>query len=321
MASSMARWVWLVAFVGACGTSGSDPDSFVIPAGFHPPAAPTHGVQLYGRPFVVEPGEDVFMCVYLPDVLDADLDVVDFSTYQMEGGHHVVLSAVEEGYEPVDNLHRCLDTEMIHHRFLSVGGADPAQGLGLLPERVALKIPGKTRLVIQSHYINADTEPMTVMDAVNMHTATGPIDVYASVGVQADITFRLPAGQTTVRDLNCVVGERSNVFLLLGHTHEMGRRFTFERTPKGGKREMLYDQDVYLGFRDSPPLLTWPREAPLVLEPGDELHMRCEWDNTGRDDLRFPKEMCAALFYYYPGRGFEICISEGDTFGTTIGLL
>ncbi len=115
--------------------------------------------------------------------------------------------------------------------------------------------------------------------------------------------------------MECEVTEPSTVFVLTGHTHEWGERFSLIRTPAGTTtEETLYDVAVGEGFRDEPPLVSYPPDAPLQLEPGDRLRMRCDWFNTESEPLYYPKEMCAAPLFYYPSRGFEACFQDNGKF-------
>jgi len=300
-------------FCGACGGSPVDETVTGAPLGFAPPPPPDNGVQVLGLPFVVEPGREVFMCVYLPDMLPADLDVVRAETYQMAGGHHVIFSWVADGYQPDSDVHECTDGEMTHHRMIGVGGPNPDLVIEV-PDGVAFKAPGGKRLVMQSHYINTNDHPIVVRDAVNLFASEAPVDNYASQMVVIDFNFKLPPQQITVREMTCNVTQPSKVFMVAGHTHEWGRRFTLDLNRANGAVETLYDVDIGAGFRDEPPLVVYPSSAPLELDPGDRLHMRCEWFNDTPDPLFYPAEMCAAPLFYYPTRGFELCGQDGGDF-------
>jgi hypothetical protein len=315
----MKRFLFVICALTACGSDGDPagadaPPAPQYPPGFDPPAPPPGGVQFLGKPFEVAPGEEVFKCVYLDGVLPEDMDIGGLQTYQMNGGHHVIFSWVVDSYTPADPVHDCGDTEMVWHRFVGAGGADPNLTLDM-PEGVALKVPGGKRLVIQAHYINSGDEPMTVMDAVNPLPMDGPVERYAAMAAQSDASFTLPPGEYTTRDLTCNVTEPTNVFRMVGHTHEWGRIFKFELEHADGSREMLYENlNILPDFRDNAEVRKWDPDAPLALVPGDKLHLRCEWMNDTPDPLYFPQEMCVSSFYYYPSRGFEVCDVDGGTF-------
>ncbi len=282
------------------------------PVGFNPPPPPEIGVQLLGVPFEVQPGEEVFQCVYLPERLAQDLDIVEMVAYQMVGGHHILFSWVDDDFEPNETPHECDESEMVNHRLIGVGGTEQAVPT---PEGVAYKAPGGKRLVIQSHYVNASDNPITVMDAINLIGTDKPITDYASQMVLIDLTFELPAMERVNRSIECEITEESKVFTLTGHTHEWGERFTLELTRAGETEAVsVFDVDVDEGFRDEPPMLNFEPADPLVLHPGDKLRMECQWFNDTAASIFYPKEMCAAPLFYYPSRGFEICAQDGGLF-------
>lgn len=296
----------------ACSSDPQPPLQEGDPPGFAPPPAPARGTQVLGLPFTVDAGAEAFMCVYLDQPLDRTYDVSRVETYQMPGGHHIIFSWVVDGYEPVSSVHPCDDSEMSQHRLIGVGGPNPAFAIEA-PAGVAFEAPGNKRLVIQSHYVNTSTEPMVVRDAINLVEAEGPLHAHASQMVMVDMTFELPPQAPTVRKTTCNVTAESKVFALAGHTHQWGEHFSLELL-RGGQSEMLYDVEAGEGFRDEPPLTTYPVDAPLELHPGDALRMTCEWFNDEPDAIRYPKEMCAAPMFYYPSRGFEICPNDGGEF-------
>ena len=58
------------------------------------------------------------------------------------------------------------------------------------------------------------------------------------------------------------------------------------------------------------PVIAALYDPPLVLSPGDRVEVTCEWTNTTDHLVEFPEEMCAAVSYYTPARGFLGCVGE-----------
>ncbi len=323
MRSSASVTLALLTALAACSTDNTnspanDPDAAVdnnvYPVGFNPPPPPPNGVQLLGLPFIVQPGEDVFMCVYLPEELSEDLNMQALSAYQMPGGHHIILSSVIDGFEPSSPVHKCDESEMTNHRLVGVASNNETFKIQA-PDGVAFQAPGGKRLVIQSHYINATDAPIEVMDAVNLIRAEGEIREVAGMMVMNDLSFELLPGQSTTREMSCTITEASTIFMLTGHTHEWGLNFSLGLTPLGStEEEMLFDIAVGPGFRDEPPLRSFDQDNLLELKPGDKLHMRCDWFNDKPGPIYFPEEMCSAPMFYYPSRGFEVCAQDGGSF-------
>ena len=61
-------------------------------------------------------------------------------------------------------------------------------------------------------------------------------------------------------------------------------------------------------LRDSPDILNF--EEALSLDTGDTIRVTCGWTNTTDHALSWPEEMCVALMYYSPGRGFLSCDTD-----------
>jgi hypothetical protein len=315
-----ALFVFAVAVVALACAEDTKTTSESFPEGFAPPPPPEGGVQLLGKPFVVAPFQEVLQCVYLDDRLAENLDIEALSTYQMDGGHHVVFMWIIDSYQPATDVHECTDYEMVNQRFIGAGGSD-SQVTVETPEGVAIRVPGKKRFAIQSHYINTTEDEITVMDAVNLIPAKGAVDTLAAMAAHVDDTFELPPGQLTVRDSTCNVTKEGHVFQMVGHTHELGKRFRHTLERKSGDTEVLYEnKEIAPDFRSNAQTRVWPPEAPLLLSVGDKLHLHCEWDNTTPETVLFPKEMCVSAFYYYPARGFEICNVNGGTFESDADL-
>ncbi len=290
----------------------SMPDASPYPADFQPPPPPPGGAQLLGKPFTVPAGTEVLKCVYLDGTLPADMDLKSVQGYQTSGGHHILFSSVVDTYHPADDVHDCTDVEMIYSRTIAGTGTQSAV---VLPDGLAMKVQAGKRFVIQSHYINATDHDIVAMDAVNLIPAAQPVATYVSMAAANDDTFTLPAMQQTTVDTTCNVAFDMQLYNLIGHTHEYGKKFSFTVEHAGGSMETLYDNpDVSPSFRDNAVQVTWPPNAPEQLVAGDKLHMHCEWDNTTNHDITFPQEMCAAAFYYAPSHGFLICDNGGDFF-------
>ncbi len=107
-----------------------------------------------------------------------------------------------------------------------------------------------------------------------------------------------------------------SIHSLLGHTHDWGVLFEFEVEKQGQERELLYHATDGPTLRDTPEIIQY--DPPLLLEPGDKVHIKCHWTNTTGHDLTWPEEMCVAFMYYSPGTGFMICDS-GDVSPKILG--
>lgn len=280
---------------------------------FGPAPDPDTTLRLFSPPMVVQPGEEVLYCNPLPFIADREFLFKAVRGAQMRGGHHAgVFVSVQptEDYTP----ELCGD-DMSHLRYTA--GAGGAGGeFTELPPGVGLRISEGQQIVIQSHYINASDEPVTVMDMVELDYTTlkeSPtiVDAFAMINDDLDI----PAGAVGhTKTTDCTLEEDMDIYMLLGHTHEHGVLFEFERFPGGdGEPELLYHATDGKLLRESPEIKTWA--DPLRFKAGDRLRVTCKWDNETDRSLGWPEEMCVALMYYGPGRGWLTCTQNDGTPG------
>lgn len=273
---------------------------------------PTRYMRLYTPPITLVPGEDQIICTYLDVTTEEPLLFRATRGRQMTGGHHI---AIFYAQRPSDDHtpHPCTDEEMTNFMFAAGAGGEGGQDT-TMPEGVGLRVDAGRQLVIQSHYINTSDQPRVVMDMVDIELTTiaeSPmvVDSFAMI----DSAFEIPARTRDFeRVKDCRIDQEMDLYLLLGHTHEQGVLFEMERLPAGGgEAEMLYRATDGPLLRDNPQIVLY--DTPLHLDVGDTLRMRCRWDNMSETPLSWPSEMCVALMYYGPGRGWVTCDSGDES--------
>lgn len=264
------------------------------------PEPPEHGIQIVLPDAIVEPGEEKMYCWYttLPDT--EDVWVREYQAYQGEGGHHVVGFITMED-EPDGTI---VDCEAAESMAMWLPLLTPtSEGHFVLPAGYGVKIPGSSRLVFQSHYVNAGEQPIRVADVVNLHyveEANLPVTPAAPWG-NTVLDFSLPAGQTTTVDYECTAPTEMNLITLLGHMHEYGDSISIS-IGSGGTMSTVYEVAEWEPeYRDKSPLAEWPVTAPYVVPAGHKMHVSCTWTNDSSEALQFPAEMCASLSWFYPG--------------------
>lgn len=279
---------------------------------FPPNENPDLYLRLFTPPIVVPPGEDATFCTYLNVTTEETLYFRATRGKQMRGGHHIAVfyaSAPSDDFTP----HVCTNEEMSNYMFAAGAGGEGGQDTNM-PPGVALRIEAGRQIVIQSHYINPTREPRVVMDMVDIERTTleaSPtvVDSFALIHSEFSVP---PRTRNHVLEKTCRIDEPMDIYLLLGHTHEAGVLFEVERLAGGtGAPELLYHATDGPLLRDNPQILTY--NAPLRFERGDVLRMRCGWTNMTDSPLEWPTEMCVALMYYAPGRGWLTCDSGDET--------
>ncbi len=275
---------------------------------FGPEPDPNTTLRLYTKPMQIGPGEEVLFCNALPFTAEQDLLFNAVRGAQMRGGHH---AGVFVSIKPLDDLdpQACGD-DMSHLRYTAAAGGAGGK-FTELPPGVALRVVTGQQLVIQSHYINSTDVPITVMDMVELDYTT-PEESPTVVEAFAMLydALAIPAGATGhSQHTDCTLEEDMDIYMLLGHTHEYGVLFEFERFPGGdGPAEKLYHATDGKLLRESPEIKNW--DDPLKFKAGDMLRVTCQWDNTTDHEIGWPEEMCVALMYYGPGRGWLTCTQD-----------
>lgn len=266
------------------------------------PPAPEHGRQFVLPDAVIEPGQEEIYCWYttLPD--EQDVWVSEYQAYQGEGGHHVVGFLTMED-EPDGTIVDCKAAESMAMWLPLL--TPTSEGHFLLPDGYGVRIPGGSKLVFQSHYVNASETAIRVADVVNIFyvdDAAIPGIVPAAPWGNTVLDFQLPPNQTTTVSYECAATSQMNLITLLGHMHEYGKSISIQVGPSGGAMETIYEvMEWEPEYRDKSPLREWTVTDPYVIDPGEVMRVSCTWSNESAETLAFPQEMCASLSWFYPG--------------------
>jgi copper type II ascorbate-dependent monooxygenase-like protein len=259
----------------------------------------------------VRNGRDDYRCFVLPWSRSASTFMTGFNVrpgVAKEVHHMIVFLARPADAATVDAWERADSTpgyscyggpsltgrEEIPANFLA--GWVPGSGGGVLPDGTGIEIVPGSRLILQVHYNLDNVRPAPDRSVVEFQLA----DAVAKRGsyvplvdfrwLVAPQTFRIPAGRKRIvhsvtldpRFFLPVVGARIDVtggftiHSVLHHMHLLGKRGDIALVRAGGRRVPL------LSIRDWH--FHWQREyqlaRPELFEPGDQLSLRCEHDNT-----------------------------------------
>lgn len=252
------------------------------------------------------PVGDSFTCFYTDVMTPRELSVTGASGAQGLGGHHIIAYYADTP-RPVGS-HACTDEEMTNlHQIAGSAGVE-GEGPLTLHDNLALKVPANRQLVLQAHYINVTDGPLTVDDSVTLELAR-PEEVFAYVNyfVTNDDTFEIPPTASYTHTTYCTVQRDLDVILTLGHMHEDGRQYRLEVLDgAGAPTQMLRDDTWAPSYTSHPPVTHYSVNQPLHLTAGTRLRQTCDWDNTSDRTVIFPREMCLAFMYYFPGEGDDI---------------
>jgi hypothetical protein len=281
---------------------------------FTPPSAT--GETWYGPDVVVGPGQDVMYFLF-GTYTGPDRGVHTLTTWQAEGGHHLVLmgtTASDLDY-PDGTVVDCTQTNAVNMTDLEpmvlptaayVSGEPLATGFDI-PDGTAVKLDEGQRWVLQAHYLNTGTEPVRVRDvAVLEYIEEDEVETWAAPMVLNDGDFVIPPGESATKSIDCAFQTDWNVLYLLGHMHEWGSAIRVEAID-GETVTTIYDQPEWEpSYRDAPPTNTYA-PGEFLLPATTTLRLTCEWFNDTDEPLEFPHEMCVSVGMVYPQLTPAIC--------------
>jgi hypothetical protein len=249
---------------------------------------------------------DNFECFYTSTYSKEELSVIGSSGHQQLGGHHIVVYYTDVPREP--QHHPCVDSEMVSWHQIAGSGGDGKETL-YLPDGFGLKVPEGKQLVIQSHYINTAGVGRTVRDDVTLELGK-PADVryYVNYLVTDDETFEVAPKSPGKSATECTLDRDFDIILGLPHMHEWGRTYSLDAVGADNSTRTIIEQDTWdASFAGAPPVQYYTEQDPLHFAKGTKLRQTCNWENDTTEPIVFPREMCLAFFYYYPGDGDLDC--------------
>ena len=264
------------------------PSGTVTAAGLALGAPPVNGFQIV-LPVVagVEAGTSQEWCTWTEHVLDADIDIKATQAFQTKAGHHIALFYTANKKAP-GTSHPCTNDDMATFRYASAGGE--GQGEVPLPGNLVVHVPKGMQLVMNHHYLNAGSKPVDAQSALNVRLADPGTPTTRSGAVALlDTSMHAPPGISSF-DVRCTMKNDLALWLLQPHMHQWGTHILIET-----KTDKLVDTAWDESYVFHPPELRRDPQAPYVLRAGEEIHVRCTWDNPTKNDLTFGLEMCVAF--------------------------
>jgi hypothetical protein len=279
----MLKVVALSLLVAGCARS---PGNLVDPG-----PAPANGLQIL-FPVVqgIQPGQSLEYCTWTDQILQSEVDVKHAQVLQSLGGHHVVLFYTTK-YQPPGTQRLCTDDDMATFRF-AVGAAETTDVDA--PGDLVFRIPAGAQLVANQHFLNATPNTLDVQSAMNL-TFADPGSAMVPAGSLAflDDSMRIAPGDQTL-DIQCVMNTAQPVWQVFPHMHEWGKHASINLV-HAGVATSIFDGDWEPDFAFHPPTFVRDISTPLMMMPGDQLNLHCEWNNDTGSDLTFGLEMCVAF--------------------------
>jgi hypothetical protein len=279
------------------------------------PALPANTNEYRFPETTIPANTETMTCAFLEPTTE-DQYVTALTSYQGKFGHHLVIfkAVVKEEAGAVRLCNTGADMTNLIPILSSVNF-----GLAKFPDGMAVFVPKGTQVVLQQHVVNTGDRPVVTHDAVHV-TRASPADVKTISGFYglSDVTFNIaPQEQETTLTFECEVPQDMKVLLMGPHMHEWGTRFKAWAGAKASPAKII-DVPVWEAqFRDEPPAIEFPKDAPLALKKGDIVRTACTFKNTTGEPIKFPKEMCATYGYYYPATTGEEWICGATSVSST----
>jgi hypothetical protein len=295
-----------------CGT-----DSVKVPdtlPDLHVPAAPAadKGWQFITPVFEnVEPAMDYEVCTWTDIIADKDIDIRSTLAFQNEPpGHHVILYYTNVA-QPPGTQRVCNETDMASFRFLAGAGGEGLPNMA--PGNLVYRIPKGAQIVINHHYLNSTDFTLSGQSAVNVYFAGEGSFIPAGNAAVADTSISVPQGASSW-DINCTFKNAFKFWYMIPHMHQWGKHINVDITA-GGVNKSLFNLDWDPSFAFSPPEMRLDPSQPLVVQPGDKVHVHCDWDNTAGRTLDFGFEMCVAFGETVDDQGLGNIACDGGDWG------
>lgn len=297
-----------------------------------PPAAGT-GVQ-FKIVSSIDPGMETERCQFFKapaEGLYINREEVRFT----QGSHHVLLYKTSYADIPTKNeagmdvdtsgVVDCPNGAGADWKIDSViSGSQSFKGdsmLNSLPEGVAVRVDPGAVFLMNVHYLNTSSEPLSADARINLYSIPE-----ASVKEEAGVLFlynpfiRIPAsGQASAR-MRCPVSKDISVVSVQSHMHRRGVNFVANLTDGAGAPiDEIYTNTEW----EAVPVKAF--EPTLSVKAGQALDYRCDYKNAeAREVLQgatTKDEMCMLIGAYYPrDENLENCRDDsGNLAATWIG--
>lgn len=255
-------------------------------------------------PFTIQPGEDKTICSYVRGTNEEAADVSAFITDQVNGGHHIIVYAVDH---PID-LPPSVCTQGGQPGWDTLLVSQQQHEEVRFPVGVGYRIGPQQQFVIETHYINASAEPIEAESKLGVvYAELGSVKDRAATYYFGTMNIDVPANGHATSTGACSPPIPMTVRTMLGHQHRMGTSLDVQFIPGDGNAPVdLYESTDW----HAAPLATFDG---LTVSTTDKLAVTCEWTNTSPERLRYPREMCFAIGYHWPAEVGFTCVSGGGS--------
>lgn len=293
----------------ALSACGSADDNHSSTSGPPPPRA---GYERVVAPIITtEPGDDVMYCQYVVAPFDRDLDIIDMTGWQSEFGHHAVAYATPKNL-PLGTSGPCTGEDNVTGTFLGGIGGE-AGGSVALPDGVAFRLPKGHSIMLNTHFLNVGKTTSHGESLLDIKFAeVDPSRKVASMFVNIEMGFRVPAGATHSTSTDCTFPRDMDFLMFSNHMHDYGTHASTQVTRAGASAPELVREDPTWTYemQFNADYTLWELASPFRVRQGDTLRTECNWNNPTSGELKFPREMCVGVgFFLSDGTTSPVCVN------------
>lgn len=273
----------------------------------------------------MKPGAETTKCVVKRLDNEMPLWIKGIHTKMQKGSHHLIVYATKDTKEQPTPFECTPFTDTLSGDGLPLMISQIPDETLSFPPGTAWKLEPHQMIRLEAHYLNYYPEDVTAHADVEFLTID-PAEVKAEVGLLFYGTpdFKIPPGKEYTTPWNFIdVWEGSHVFALTGHTHAKGTNVEIQfSTAKDKPGTPLYPGEKPYSWSE-PPVVNFTPD--LEMKKGEGFRYRCTWFNDTPDTLQFGesgnKEMCFLWAYYYPNKGYRMCVNPGKYAAAAGGLV
>jgi hypothetical protein len=271
-------------------------------------APPVHGFQLAVGPFPVIPSSEVQDCYYFRAPINSPMDVHRIQAVMNPGTHHMNLFrfvGANSGHQDGEVQHGCWDAVAFEQYDLVYNTQSNGVNDWTLPAGVSHHFDPTDMLLLQTHYVNAQTQKSTLGRGkvlINFYQA-GAGEAQQRLGSMFanNRGISLPPHQESSFQTTCLVPQPVQFAAVAGHFHSRGREFDIGVVADAANTGY---QQIYVSRSwDNPPFGTFDPGMPCP--KGGGLQYTCTFFNDTSDTIVFGphvefQEHCNLFAYYYP---------------------
>ncbi|MCA9623414.1 MAG: hypothetical protein KC731_30545 [Myxococcales bacterium] len=287
-------------------------------------------VVTFSAELTVDAAEETFVCKFVTMPEDrGPMAVSDMRHHYTEGSHHFLLfrtdiaspADIPEGGDQLTPCEEGDRTWMQHVRGVVYAAQDP-EGTFAFPDGVGMTFEPGAVMLMQSHYLNATTEPLDARIDLDV-TLAEPSSIEEEAGVLFFYNPQIAIGAMgkSSASLNCPVESDVNLAFVASHMHKRGSAFEATTDDPVATERLggaLYETTDWA----EPVPRVFDGPEPLTVSAGSTLRYTCDFDNPDpftvvQGPSAEVNEMCMLVGMYWPKAepSFEWCY-DGVTDGT-----